>query len=179
VQDAEKARQLRSHLESILNVAQRLRLRCFHRLRPCWTAILSILRECSIVAPHVRTIEVLACNHCFPLPTSFSVKILKRSGPFLTNRNPRQSFRSLTQDISGVSTRPRNGPGIRSKQERLKGGGTWRFPVLAQREVTDSPCSTRAPWKTPPPSHDNRGRGGGSSEDARYLIDQDNQEKVH
>ena len=33
--DAEKVRQHRSHLESILNVAQRLRLRCFHRLRPC------------------------------------------------------------------------------------------------------------------------------------------------
>jgi hypothetical protein len=31
-QDAEKARQRRSRLESILNVAQRLRLRCFHRL---------------------------------------------------------------------------------------------------------------------------------------------------
>ena len=45
MQDAEKARQQRSHLKSILNVAQRLRLRCFHRLRPCWTAILSILLE--------------------------------------------------------------------------------------------------------------------------------------
>ena len=47
----------RSPLESILNVAhrertalavrggrvRRLRLRCFHRLRPCWTAFLSIL----------------------------------------------------------------------------------------------------------------------------------------
>ena len=43
-QDAENGRQRRSHLESILNVAQRLRLRCFHRLRPCWTAFLSILR---------------------------------------------------------------------------------------------------------------------------------------
>jgi hypothetical protein len=31
-QDAEKVRQHRSRLESILNVAQRLRLRCFHRL---------------------------------------------------------------------------------------------------------------------------------------------------
>ena len=30
-------------LESILNVAQRLRLRCFHRLRPCWTNFLCIL----------------------------------------------------------------------------------------------------------------------------------------
>ena len=43
-QDAEKVRQLRSRLESILNVALRLRFRCFHRLRPCWTAFLSILR---------------------------------------------------------------------------------------------------------------------------------------
>jgi len=46
-QDAEKVRQLRSHLESILNVAQRLRLRCFHRLRPCWTNFLSILLKAS------------------------------------------------------------------------------------------------------------------------------------
>ena len=43
-QDVEKVRQLRSHLESILNVAQRLRLRCFHRLRPCWTNFLNILQ---------------------------------------------------------------------------------------------------------------------------------------
>jgi len=42
-QNAEKVRQLRSRLERILNVALRLRFRCFHRLRPCWTAILSIL----------------------------------------------------------------------------------------------------------------------------------------
>jgi hypothetical protein len=44
MQDAETVRQRRSHLESILNVAQRLRLRCFHRLRPCWTNFLSILQ---------------------------------------------------------------------------------------------------------------------------------------
>ena len=49
MQDAEKARLLRSHLESILNVAQRLRLRCFLRLRPCWTNFLSILREGSLL----------------------------------------------------------------------------------------------------------------------------------
>src|SRR5262249_10223181 len=42
-QDAEKSRQRRSLLETILNVAQRLRLRCFHRLGPCWTVFLSIL----------------------------------------------------------------------------------------------------------------------------------------
>ncbi|MGH7148503.1 MAG: hypothetical protein ACREIJ_11480, partial [Nitrospiraceae bacterium] len=62
LQDAEKARQFRSHLESILNVAQRLRLRCFHRLRPCWTAFLSILRERSSLVLPVRAIEVLACQ---------------------------------------------------------------------------------------------------------------------
>ena len=45
MQVAEKARHRRSHLESILNVAQRLRLRCFHRLRPSWTVFLSSLRE--------------------------------------------------------------------------------------------------------------------------------------
>jgi hypothetical protein len=43
-QDTEKGRQQRSRLESILNVAQRLRLRCFHRLRPRWTAFLSTLQ---------------------------------------------------------------------------------------------------------------------------------------
>ena len=43
IADAENARQQRSNLESILNVARRLRLRCFHRLRPCWTNVLSIL----------------------------------------------------------------------------------------------------------------------------------------
>ena len=47
MQDAEKARQLRSHLKSILNVAQRLRLRLCHRLRPRWMSCLSILtRAC-------------------------------------------------------------------------------------------------------------------------------------
>jgi len=35
-QAAEKGCQRRSPLESILNVAMRLRLRCFHRLQPCW-----------------------------------------------------------------------------------------------------------------------------------------------
>jgi hypothetical protein len=56
--DAEKVRQLRSRLESILNVAQRLRLRCFHRLRPCWTAFLSILQGYSHFVPTVQTIEI-------------------------------------------------------------------------------------------------------------------------
>jgi hypothetical protein len=37
-----------------------------HSLRPCWTALLSILREqCSPVVQHVRTIEVLAYQHSF------------------------------------------------------------------------------------------------------------------
>src|SRR6267143_7209861 len=38
---AENARQLRSPLEKILNVPLRVRLRCFPRLRPCWSAVLS------------------------------------------------------------------------------------------------------------------------------------------
>ena len=42
-QDAEKACQRRSHLARILNIAKRLCLRCFSRLRPCWTDFLSIL----------------------------------------------------------------------------------------------------------------------------------------
>jgi hypothetical protein len=44
-QDAEKARQRRSPLEQVLNVPQRVRLRPVLRLRPCWTSLLSILRE--------------------------------------------------------------------------------------------------------------------------------------
>jgi hypothetical protein len=40
---------LRSRLESILKVTKRLRLRCFHRLWPTWTAFLSILRERSLL----------------------------------------------------------------------------------------------------------------------------------
>src|SRR5437879_6777812 len=32
-----------------------------HSLRPCWTAFLSSLWECSPVVLHVRTLEVLAC----------------------------------------------------------------------------------------------------------------------
>ena len=31
-------------------------------LRPCWTAFLSILRECSALAPNVQIIEVLLCR---------------------------------------------------------------------------------------------------------------------
>ena len=44
-QDAENDRQLRSHLENILNVPLRVRRRCFRRLRPRWTVILRILRN--------------------------------------------------------------------------------------------------------------------------------------
>ena len=73
-QDAEKVCQRRSPLESILNVAQRLRLRCFLRLRPCLgegasrrarvgrvrsLVFLSILRECSPRITDVQAIEVL------------------------------------------------------------------------------------------------------------------------
>jgi len=36
-----------------------------HLLRPCWTAFLSILQECSPGVSHVRTIEVLACHTSF------------------------------------------------------------------------------------------------------------------
>jgi len=36
-----------------------------HSLRLCWTAILSILRECAPVVPHVGTIEVLLCRNGF------------------------------------------------------------------------------------------------------------------
>jgi hypothetical protein len=42
-QDGENGPQLRSHLDHILNVPQRVRLRCGHRLRPCWMTVLTIL----------------------------------------------------------------------------------------------------------------------------------------
>ncbi len=38
-----------------------------HSLRPCWTAFLSILWECSLTVPHVRPIEVLASQNSFPV----------------------------------------------------------------------------------------------------------------
>jgi hypothetical protein len=34
-------------------------------LRPCWTAFLRILRECSALAPDVQIIEVLLCRNGF------------------------------------------------------------------------------------------------------------------
>ena len=79
-QDAEKALQLCSRLEQILNVPLRVRLRPVLRLRPClgqgasrrarvWRvrslAFLCILREWSAVMPHVETIEILARQHNF------------------------------------------------------------------------------------------------------------------
>ena len=42
-QDGENGPQRRSHLGHILNVPQRVRLRCGHRLRPCWMTVLTIL----------------------------------------------------------------------------------------------------------------------------------------
>ena len=44
-QDGENGPQLRSHLDHILNVPQRVRLRCGHRLRPCWMTVLTILHN--------------------------------------------------------------------------------------------------------------------------------------
>jgi hypothetical protein len=38
-----------------------------HSLWPCWTAFLSIRREGFPVVPHVRTIEVLACQNSFSI----------------------------------------------------------------------------------------------------------------
>jgi hypothetical protein len=36
-----------------------------NRLRPCWTAFLNTLRECSAVVPHTLTIEVFKCQQSF------------------------------------------------------------------------------------------------------------------
>lgn len=44
-QDAETGFQLCSRLENILNVPQRVRFRCFLRLRPCWKTCLSNLQD--------------------------------------------------------------------------------------------------------------------------------------
>ena len=57
-QDAEKVRQRRSRFESLLNVPQRVRLRGFLQLRPCWTAFLSILQRWSILVVAVHAIEI-------------------------------------------------------------------------------------------------------------------------
>jgi hypothetical protein len=86
-QDAEKVRQQRSRFIEILNgdpaaslIRRRAQTWCSlfvvpcapedtppvsTRLRPCWTAFLSILRECSPVVPRVRTIKILAYQHSF------------------------------------------------------------------------------------------------------------------
>jgi hypothetical protein len=45
LQTAENDRQLRSRLEDILNVPQRVRLRCLLHLRPCWTIVLNSLNR--------------------------------------------------------------------------------------------------------------------------------------
>lgn len=45
LQTAENDRQLRSRLEDILNVPQRVRLRCLLNLTPCWTIVLSSLNR--------------------------------------------------------------------------------------------------------------------------------------
>src|SRR6185436_651357 len=95
--DAETVRQRRSHLESILNVAQRLRLRCFHRLRPCWTACLSILYEGPIVVPHVRAMGVLTCQRSVSAAASV----------FLRRPSPRSISASLSPTwASGLSRLP-------------------------------------------------------------------------
>ena len=54
-------------LERILNVALRLRLRCVRRLRPCWTALLSILEHYSW-ATHPDH-QALADTILFPQPS--------------------------------------------------------------------------------------------------------------
>ena len=64
-QDAEKAPQLRSRLEQVLNVPLRVRLRSVLRLRPCWESFLSILRECSSAVPQVEAIKIFARQQNF------------------------------------------------------------------------------------------------------------------
>jgi len=49
-QDAEKVRQLRSRIVQILNVPRGY-ASGLHSLRPCWTAILSILLESAHIVP--------------------------------------------------------------------------------------------------------------------------------
>ncbi len=66
-QDAEKVRQQRSRVVQTLNVPQGY-ASALHSLRPCWTAFLSILRKCSLVVLHMRTIEILMYRNGFPQP---------------------------------------------------------------------------------------------------------------
>src|SRR6059036_706316 len=56
-----------------------------HSLRPCWTACLSILRECSPVVLDVPAIEVPLRRDGFPQPASSVIGFTSRrlSGPAL------------------------------------------------------------------------------------------------
>ena len=62
-QDAENVRQQRSRIVQTLNVPRGY-ASALHSLRPCWTALLSILREYS-PSMYVRIIGILAYQNSF------------------------------------------------------------------------------------------------------------------
>jgi len=64
-QDAEKVRQDRSRLIEILNVPSEGTPPGSIRLRPCWTAFLSILQERFLVFQNVQTSEFPAHTQSF------------------------------------------------------------------------------------------------------------------
>jgi hypothetical protein len=55
---------LRSHLEQVLNVPERVRLRPVLRLRPCWKNFLSILREAVLIRRAGIVFQPLDINLC-------------------------------------------------------------------------------------------------------------------
>jgi hypothetical protein len=55
---------LRSHLEQVLNVPERVRLRPVLRLRPCWKNFLSILREAVLFRRAGIVFQPLDINLC-------------------------------------------------------------------------------------------------------------------
>jgi hypothetical protein len=48
-------------------------------LRPCWTAFLSILRGCSLLATDMQAIEVLLCQNGFSQPASRLIPLAERA----------------------------------------------------------------------------------------------------
>ena len=68
------------------------------RLRPCWTAFLSILRECSPVVPHMPTIEVLLCRNGFPAACEDAETSSQLS--FSAQQNPQRSHEATPPVLS-------------------------------------------------------------------------------
>jgi hypothetical protein len=74
-----------------------------HSLRPCWTAFLSILQDCSPVVPHSRTIEVLAChNSLYPACLDrYGGRVAVAPGPFLVTERDRRGTSTRAEKVFG------------------------------------------------------------------------------